>query len=739
MKKTKKLIMGSALAIGFCASLMAGTTYALFTSESGVNVAVTSANVSIDASINEKSVQTKQLYETEWTDGMGGTYAKGVSYDAKTATITLNNFLPGDAVKFDINVVNGSSVDVQYRASWKTQNDDGLFDGLAITIDGASYDGTTTYSAWKLVKTGDALDSVEVQIELPEKADKAYNNKSCTLVFSVEAVQGNASVDNGSADVTYIYTARDLKAFADSVNAGNTYANKTVELMSDVSLAGMNWTPIGLNCDDTAHAFAGTFDGNGYTISDLKIDRKEAVYQAAGLFGALNGIAKNFTVKNAYVNALSLGNSDGNTSNGIAVVAGSIVWAGTQSGVENVNIIDSEVYGNRYVGGIAGYAYGNVQDCTVSGCTLVATPDKLTGSYDNGDKAGGIVAYRNDDTSAMHKVTGNTVKDTTIEAWRDFGGIGGCVSNNSTEFRNNKVENVTLRTGYIADYNKAHTNVNEIIGRLTSGAIDETNTATDVKILNVLADGFYNVANSKEYAVTNASGFIAWHDMIDGQQMPADSVIKLYDDIDMTGKVWSSIWAHAESKKYVGTLDGQGHVVSNFTMSGKGMFSGTPGQTAFFKNIVMDNANVSEGGIGGENNKQFRAVFIGQLYGNAEFHNVTVKNSYVAGKWGTGLLVGSLGAGDSAGNIVKIENCEMYNNTVYGLNYYIGGFVGILWEGSTLEITGKNVIDGLTIKYEAYGENNLAGYVYCDDANGIGMVDSHANVTITNCKKELAA
>ena len=374
MKKTKKLIMGSALAIGFCASLMAGTTYALFTSESGVNVAVMSANVSIDASINEKSVQTKQLYETEWTDGMGGTYAKGVSYDAKTATITLNNFLPGDAVKFDINVVNGSSVDVQYRASWKTQNDDGLFDGLAITIDGASYDGTTTYSAWKLVKTGDALDSVEVQIELPENSDKTYNNKSCTLVFSVEAVQGNASVDNGSADVTYIYTARDLKAFADSVNAGNTYANKTVELMSDVSLAGMNWTPIGLNCDDTAHAFAGTFDGNGYTISDLKIDRKEAVYQAAGLFGALNGIAKNFTVKNAYVNALSLGNDKGNTSNGIAVVAGSIVWAGTQSGVENVNVIDSEVYGNRYVGGIAGYAYGNVQDCTVSGCTLVATP-----------------------------------------------------------------------------------------------------------------------------------------------------------------------------------------------------------------------------------------------------------------------------------------------------------------------------------------------------------------------------
>lgn len=54
------------MTIALCMSLMAGATFALFTSESKVNIAVTSGKVSVVANIDETSVQTKQLYDAEW-------------------------------------------------------------------------------------------------------------------------------------------------------------------------------------------------------------------------------------------------------------------------------------------------------------------------------------------------------------------------------------------------------------------------------------------------------------------------------------------------------------------------------------------------------------------------------------------------------------------------------------------------------------------------------------------------
>ena len=66
-----------------------------------------------------------------------------------------------------------------------------------------------------------------------------------------------------------IYTAQDLKDFRDLVNAGN-YSESAI-LMNDIDLAGNDtdqWIPIG-----TSDVYIGTFDGNGYAINGIYINK----------------------------------------------------------------------------------------------------------------------------------------------------------------------------------------------------------------------------------------------------------------------------------------------------------------------------------------------------------------------------------------------------------------------------------------------------------------------------------
>jgi len=276
-----------------------------------------------------------------------------------------------------------------------------------------------------------------------------------------------------------INDAAELAAFAAAVNGGETYANKTVKLAANINLAGKAWTPIGPNAD-AANKFAGTFDGQGNTIYNLYVNQ-DAGYHAAGLFGALNGTVKNLNIVGANITNLSSG---GATDNGTAVVAGSLYKRGN---VDNVTVTGAKVNGNRYVGGIAGYVYGNITNCTVVDSEITATPDKLTGKYDNGDKAAAIAGYFADEST--YKISGNKVENVTVKGYRDIGGIvGGGTTNGSVS--NNTVDGITLiadqATGH---YGKKDINAAAIMGRIVSGKLGEGNTISDVNLIwNLGAD-----------------------------------------------------------------------------------------------------------------------------------------------------------------------------------------------------------------------------------------------------------
>lgn len=157
------------------------------------------------------------------------------------------------------------------------------------------------------------------------------------------------------------------------------------------------------------------------------------------------------------------------------MVAGSIYNTGL---VENVKVNNAEVYGNRYLGGIAGYVYGSVKNCFVNGITLEAVPDKLTGSYDNGDKVGGIAGYVGEGSSYV--ITGNTVTGVTIKGYRDLGGIVGC---SNIAVSGNTVTGATITVDQKTNsYGPKDANAGAVVGRNLSGQSVADNVSSDVTV-----------------------------------------------------------------------------------------------------------------------------------------------------------------------------------------------------------------------------------------------------------------
>ena len=373
------------------------------------------------------------------------------------------------------------------------------------------------------------------------------NAGSTKIYGTVETISGTAK-----DDVTYhIQSAEGLKAFRDAVNGGKTYQGYTVFLESDIDLANETWAPIGPNAD-AANKFRGVFDGQDHTISNLYVDQTDqALYRAAGFFGALYGTAKNLTIENATIKSISSGSA---TDNGIAVLAGSLYNRGD---VENVTVKNAVVEGNRYCGGISGYTYGNIKNCTVDGLTIVCTPDNLTGSYDNGDKAGGIVGTAwNENT---YVISGNTVKNFSITGYRDLGGIAGYLGGNADLVTDNYVCDGKLILSNVNDYGKTERKAGIFVGR--GMTVGETNNSNNVEISNRIAEGVetdgqgnYTVDETSDNGIREAAQAAA-------ESNEPDPVIAVTGDVTLDVKAWSNLPIGTEVNNTI-TIDLQGNTLN---------------------------------------------------------------------------------------------------------------------------------------------------------------------------------
>lgn len=112
-----------------------------------------------------------------------------------------------------------------------------------------------------------------------------------------------SQVANAENEIVTVSTEDELKTIANSVNAEteeerNDYAGVTIVLQNDIELS-QSWTPIGM----VDRPFKGTFEGNGFTISNVKIDGS---YTYQGLFGYTNGATiSNLNIAGEFYSAFS--------------------------------------------------------------------------------------------------------------------------------------------------------------------------------------------------------------------------------------------------------------------------------------------------------------------------------------------------------------------------------------------------------------------------------------------------
>lgn len=231
-------------------------------------------------------------------------------------------------------------------------------------------------------------------------------------------------------DTVRIGTLAELQAFATDVDGGSNYSGKKVLLMADIDASSLSWNPVGYytNKDDFKD-FAGTFDGQGNTITinatglttsylgfmavnsgtirnltiDGNISAKSYVGGICGLNkGSIEGCINKATISASSSNVGGItGNCASNSSvkncanKGIILTDGSMYVGGIAGqAVTPTEISDccnfGDISGTKgYVGGIVGYALGNVQNCYNAGTiTSTVTNSKSIGGI-AGQLAGG--------------------------------------------------------------------------------------------------------------------------------------------------------------------------------------------------------------------------------------------------------------------------------------------------------------------------------------------------------------
>ena len=294
--------------------------------------------------------------------------------------------------------------------------------------------------------TGSAISADLDDTDTEQTATENIAAKKRTLkATEVTKLEGKGT----SGSPYQITSADDLVFMASQVNAKSYSSTVYFRLETDIDLAGISdWTPIG-NSDEAP--FKSKFDGNGKTISNLKVT--DTTISNVGLFGVIASGAevKKIGLKNVLINA----------------------------GVTQYNI-----------GGIAGSVKGAISECYVTGSInagYTTSGGGVAGSLNRGtlsncyaavDLQGGMMSQG----GVVGEVSGGNMKNCystgSVQGFGQIGGVAGIISANGTVtncFATGEVKATNSKAGG------------------TAGSISDTNAVYDLAALNISVSGPENI------------------------------------------------------------------------------------------------------------------------------------------------------------------------------------------------------------------------------------------------------
>ena len=553
--------------------------------------------------------------------------------------------------------------------------------------------------------------------QLIAKGTLVTNSNYSDLNLTADFV-GYYAISNSAELYWFAKEANSRKISINAVLTADIVVNENV-LNDDGTLNGTptySWTPI---VGTSPYNYAGTFDGNGHTISGLYFnDVTNSAYPNGGNYVGLIGFSNGATIK-------------------------------------NVGVIDSYISGHSNVGGICGFGYDSrtkIINCYNTGtvscsysnaggiCGSCHTYTKITNCYNTGivsgrEQFGGICGYGGTKTNCYYlagccSVSGGGFSATAEEfgsgkvtyllnsspseglVWRQT------LDNSADPYpvldRNHGVVYITrpCTSEFSNTFGvvKEHPSMDKT-GRCTACGKFIAQEATLVtesnySALNLTADfiGYYAISSTTDlYWLANEvnNGNTTINTVLTADIVVNENVLNADGTLNGTPTYgWLPIGT--SSKIYAGTFDGNGHTISGL----------------YFNNITDKNYP-----DGGEN-----VGLIGYANG-ATIKNVGVIDSYIKGY----SYIGGI-CGYSYDSNTNITNC--YNTgTVSGSYYSVGGICG----GSGTQTNCYNT--GTIIGNEWYvggicGANGTQTYCY-----NSGTVSGSANVggicgvngTQTNC------
>lgn len=343
-------------------------------------------------------------------------------------------------------------------------------------------------------------------IKLDDAGISVSDWENGTSIDGAEATEAY-SYDSNTRTIT-IYSGEGLKVAADEVNSGNTDIN--IILDKDIDLTNTKWTPIGT---DHSNSYTGTFDGGNHTISGLTVTGSD---EYAGLFGCID---------------------DGGTVKNVVL--------------ENVQIASDDQY--AYVGGVAGYSRGNIENCSVSGSVSGNSNSNGTSNCVGGvvgQQYGGTITECSssaivDGTNAVGGVAGQTANAT----------LTACYATGDVTAERDPQNNTYA--GGVVGYNGAST----LIACYATGNVTGTGTGTgSIYVGGVTGDNVSSTLTACYHAAETVSGRDgATTGGVTGRNYDANVGIP-----SITACYWQNNQAQGIGNNQAGTTDGTTQVADDW-------------------------------------------------------------------------------------------------------------------------------------------------------------------------------
>ena len=550
------------------------------------------------------------------------------------------------------------------------------------------------------------------------KTHHRFNGAPCPYCGTAEITENiTPNTEWYSADQIQfsITTAEQLAGLAALVNEGTDFTSQIIYLEADVDLGYKEWIPIG----NAEQSFKGTFNGNGHTISGLKI-HAEASY--LGLFGNNAGNIFDFTVANATI-------YQKDAYENIAIVCGY-----TSTALANVSASGFiDVPRSKNVGAIAGQTTAQISKVSSSAVVTAAecvggiagkatfasailSEITNTGAVNGGVYTGGLMGWAQASGNLQTDKISNTgdVKGTT-----EVGGIFGRV--------NGKIGSMVYDAKVSADITGEYY-VGGIVGKTESVAISHcSNEGSTVSASSYYSDGTnlwvwlggyvgcgYSVDNCINAVEINYNARGADVGGIAGALINAAANCENTANIhgfDSVGGIAGNIWANAALN--MNNLKNSGNISGNSRIGGIIGYYGLSGSAVATTLSSLENSGAIT----------CAASRVGGIIGFHANKTGTINASHLKN---TGDITGgTLDIGGLFGYVIGSTSSVIQNSSssanIVG-DYKVGGLVGV-----TTTVAIKNCSnEGTTVTAKSWQTIDATDYVWLGGYAGQGY-------TITGC------